>query len=226
MKLVLIQAFDDKTEVQKMYPPLGLAYIASYLEKYGGYKDVFIETDTNAVIEKRPDIVGISSVTPNFNKAVKIASEVRIALDIPVIIGGAHITALPHTLPECFDFGIAGEGEQTMLELLNALENNGRSNSFEHIDGLVYRENSKLTQTKKREMITPLDRIPFPKREILKDNWGFSFEDNVSMITSRGCPYKCRFCSSSANWRPFRFHSAEYVVDEIKHLIDIYHPKF
>ncbi len=226
MKLVLIQAFDEKIEVQKMYPPLGLAYIASYLEKYGGYKDVFIETDMNAALDKRPDIVGISSVTPNFNKAVKIAGEIKTASDIPIIIGGAHITALPHTLPECFDFGIVAEGEQTMLELLNALENNGRSNSFEHIDGLVYREANKLIHTKKREMITPLDNIPFPKREILKNQWSFSFEDNVSMITSRGCPYKCRFCSSSANWRPFRFHSAEYVVDEIKHLIDVYNPKF
>lgn len=226
MKLVLIPALDDKLEVQRMYPPLGLAYIASYLEKYGGYKDVSIETDINAVVEKKPDVVGISSVTPNFNKAVKIAKEVKIVLDIPVIIGGAHITALPHTLPECFDFGIVGEGEQTMLELLFALEKNRHSNSFEHIDGLVYWEANKSICTKKREMIKPLDRIPFPKREILKNQWSFSFEDNVSMITSRGCPYKCRFCSSSANWRPFRFHSAEYVVDEIKHLIDVYNPKF
>lgn len=225
MKLVLIQAFDAKIEVQKRYPPLGLAYIASYLEKFGGYKDVSIETEINEALEKKPDAVGISSVTPNFNKAIEIAKEVKIAFDIPVIIGGAHITALPQTLPECFDFGIVGEGEQTMLELLKALENNGHSNSFENIDGLVYWQNKKLIRTKKREMIKPLDRIPFPKREILKNHWGFSFKDNVSLITSRGCPYNCRFCSSSANWRPFRFHSAEYVFDEIKYLIDTYNPK-
>ena len=215
-----------KRTVEISYSGLGTSYIASYIQKYGGFRDRVIteigqSLGSNLVRKCNPDIVGISSVTQNFNIAKEIGRKIKKELDVPVIVGGHHITALPNNLTEHMDVAVLGEGEQTFLELLNAYEENGLDKSkLSEIDGIAYRYKNTLIITPRREPIRPLDKIPYPARDLLKIR-----SNNLYMFTSRGCPYKCVFCSSSAFWHGYRFFSAEYVVDEIKELIEKHNAK-
>lgn len=216
-----------KRGVETSYSGLGTSYIASYIRKYGGFRDVVI-TETGQslgselVRKVSPDIVGISSVTQNFNIAQEIAKRIKKESDIPIIVGGHHITALPNNLTECIDIAVLGEGEQTFLELLYAYEVNGLDiDKLNEIDGVAYRYKNSLKITSRRKPIEPLDKIPFPARDLLPIS-----SNNLYMFTSRGCPYRCVFCSSSAFWHGARFFSAEYVVDEIKELVEKYNAKY
>lgn len=173
-KLLLISATDEKRAMDMALQPLGLAYIASYLRENVNLKNIQIVTK-NAEIEHamsvfKPDIVGISSVTQNYNLAAKISNYIKQELDIPVIIGGHHITALPNNLDQSMDIGVLGEGEQTMLELIETFEQNGLNiNELNKIDGIVFRDRNKLKITNNRKLIEPLDIIPFPARDLLNE---------------------------------------------------------
>lgn len=221
-KLALINVINDTREIEKSLPPLGLAYIAAYLRKYADLNNIMIID--NASIDEmeryKPDIIGISSVSQNFDIATKTAKTIKSMFDIPVIIGGVHITALPHTLPNCFDIGVLREGEQTMLELIDAYDRQGLEHStLKKIKGIVFRESDKIEITNSRPLIQPLDKIPFPARDLLR------ISEPAHIITSRGCPFKCVFCSSSSFWQKTRFFTPQYVVNEIKEIIDTYHIK-
>lgn len=166
-----------------------------------------------------PDIVGISSVTQNFDIAESIAKKIKKELDVPIIVGGKHISALPSTLSKTFSIAVIGEGEETFLELLHAYESHGLENTkLENLNGIAYKKDDKVRVTARRRLIEPLDKIPFPARDLLDIS-----KDNLHMLTSRGCPYHCIFCASSAFWQRARFNSASYVVSEIKHLVETYH---
>ena len=224
-KLALINVINDTREIEKSLPPLGLAYIAAYLRRYADLNNIMIID--NASIDEmdryKPDIIGISSVSQNFDRAIKTAKTIKSMFDIPVIIGGAHITALPHTIPNCFDIGVLREGEQTMLELIDAYDRQGLEHTaLEKIKGIVFRENGKITITESRPLIQPLDKIPFPARDFLSISDPAYY---IHLITSRGCPFKCVFCSSSSFWQKTRFFTPKYVVNEIKEIIDTYHAK-
>jgi len=219
MKIGLIPLID--TDGVKM-APIGIQYVASYLEKYSKYKDeIFVELTSKELLKKNPDIIGISSVTQFFERALKIAKKIKEHNpQIIVIVGGIHISFMPNTLSEYMDIGVMGEGEQTMLELMNLIHE-GQFYNFEKrkkINGLVFRdENKNLYLTEKRGWIDRLDDIPPPKRE-LYDGKGLY----QSIMTSRGCTFKCGYCSSSKYWQNIRFHSPERIVEEIEYIIEHY----
>src|SRR3990172_8028733 len=109
MKLALVSV--DEMEA---LPPLGLGYIASYLRKYADFDNTVIvdkEDQIERIRRERPDVVGISATTLDFKKAEAIARRVKEEFDLPTLVGGFHVTALPHKLPDCFDVGVLGEGE-------------------------------------------------------------------------------------------------------------------
>jgi anaerobic magnesium-protoporphyrin IX monomethyl ester cyclase len=218
-KLCLINVVDLNSKIERYMPQLGLGYIAAYLQKYSNINKIRIAEDS--IMEDihlfNPDIVGISSVSQNFNRSINLAEKIKNELDIPIIVGGIHISALPHTLQNCFDIAVIGEGEQTMLELLEMFEKNGLDKTgLEKINGIGFHNQNKIEITEKRKLISPLDKIPFPARELL------NIKSHTSMITSRGCPYNCVFCASSVYWGKPRFFSPEYIVEEIKELIEKY----
>jgi len=227
-KILFINCIHEKRKspVETVYSGLGTAYIASYVRKYGGFSNIDIveigQSFRSELFRKyNPDIVGIYTVTQNFNIASEIAAKVKKESDVPVIIGGHHITALPNNLTEHMDVAVLGEGEQTTLELLEAYEKNGLDKSkLSGIAGIAYRYNKKLIITPRRELIRPLDKIPFPARDLLQQLNPFY------MFTSRGCPYKCVFCSSSFFWQSIRYFSAEYVVNEVAELAEKYDARF
>ncbi len=144
MKLALISIESSAAD-----PPLGLAYLSAYIKKYSKFKDIAIidkEDIIKAVKKGNFDMVGISSTTTDFKKANQCAKLLRAFFNGPLIIGGVHITIMPHHLKESsFDIGVMGEGENTLLELWDLFnENHGKLNpdELEKINGLVFKNNA------------------------------------------------------------------------------------
>jgi radical SAM superfamily enzyme YgiQ (UPF0313 family) len=234
MKIALLSPYSGS-----QLPPLGLGYLASYIEKYTGYKDIkVIDSNVHNVTEElkkqSPDTVGITATSDDYGKAIKYGKWIKENLDVPVFIGGVHISTLPTSLADCFDFGIIGEGEQTFLELFRVFEKKSEftKEDLEKINGVAFKRGGVVTLTGARDLIQYIDNIPFPKRDLfdmnfyLKPRTLFMYVKGVgtSMLTSRGCPYNCVFCSTKNFWKKARLHSAEYVVGEIEELL-VKYPK-
>jgi len=232
MKVALISLNQSEGD-----PPLGLPYLASYARKYGGFDDIVIvdkEDPIKRIKKEKPDLIGISAMTYEFPRAKEVAFKIKSNFDIPLIIGGHHISLMPnHFDRNLFDLAIMGEGEQTFLELLQLFEGGGNfpKNKLRKIRGVMYPNNGTIKRTEPRPLIKNLDKIPLPARDLLKMEDYYvtirkatfgKFGIYLSMLTSRGCPYNCAFCSIAVFWQRARFHSAEYVVNEMKHLIDKY----
>ncbi|MFN4152103.1 MAG: cobalamin-dependent protein, partial [Candidatus Sericytochromatia bacterium] len=119
MKFTLLEPCDEKFYHSEVSGPLGLAYIASYIDKeLDNSINTSIETDVEYVLKTKPDIVGISAYTQNFSRALAAAKKIKEELNIPIILGGKHITVLPETLQQYFDVGVIGDGERTMSDLM------------------------------------------------------------------------------------------------------------
>jgi anaerobic magnesium-protoporphyrin IX monomethyl ester cyclase len=217
--------------------PLGICYLAAFLEK-NGYAVSLIDAeaeglDNGKVLNKirafRPDAVGITSTTVAFQRARDLALDIkRYDSCIPIIIGGSHVTANPReTLVfECFDYGVVKEGEITLFELLKALEDNRPSGDMQ---GLVYRKAGEVIISPMRPYIRELDLLPFPARHLLSGIkrylpplGSYIAKPVVSMMTSRGCPYQCIFCDNNVFGRNVRYHSPAYVASEIENVVDAY----
>jgi len=239
MTKIVLAGADSHYDGSEGYPPLGLAYVASYLRKYAGISEIAIaEKDDDllgSIVRQRPDIVGIGSTSVLFGSATNLAAQIKEKLDIPVIVGGPHVTCIPTTLPKAFDVGVVGEGERTMLELIQAFEKDGglKKESLRKINGLTFFDGGKLTVTPKRELIEPLDSIPYPARDLFLMEKHYmkprriiskvNLNRGTHMLSSRGCPFNCVFCASSCFWRhKIRFFSPEYVIGEMKELIGKY----
>lgn len=236
MKLALV-TIPASTHLSGGTPPLGLGYLSSYLKKYLDVNTVLIdgaigESIIEGIRKEKPDVVGVTSTTLEFSEAERIGREIKSRFDVPILIGGVHISALPHTLPRCFDIGVIGEGEQTLLELMELYLKRGSfsQEDLKRTKGVCFHQRDEVVITEERELIKPLDRIPYPDRELFKMEKYYlkkgPFGRETSMITSRGCPYRCVFCHSSRFWKTVRFHSPEYVVGEIKHLTERYRVKY
>lgn len=220
MKLSLLNIPGELSDIESDHPPLGLGYIASYLKKYHGNVDIEISSTLDDVIKFKPDLIGITGYTQSFNIVEDVCANLKQHLDIPIILGGHHISAIPHTLPESCDIGVIGEGEETMLQLLRNYEEFGcLKNNLSDIKGIVFK-NDDFVITEKREPIEPLDKIPYPSRDLLNIR-----TQQTHIMTSRGCPYRCTYCSSCIFWDKVRMFSPEYVVDEIEILIENYNIK-
>jgi len=224
MRMLFIVATDTTKKVQMYYPPLGIGYMISVMRNRFGADAIefrVVNDDLERhILEFKPDVVGISSVSMNYNIAKGLAKVAK-SHSLPVIIGGYHISYVPDSMTEDMDVGVVGEGETTICELVELFLRKGSFDVKElgKIDGLVYRDAGALRTTKARETIKVLDDIPLPARDVL-ENGEMSY-----MFTSRGCPYKCAFCSSTRFWNTVRLFSAEYVFNEMKLLIETYHAK-
>ena len=222
-------------------PPLGLAYIAAVLEKHG-HKVKIIDTPTlemgfrewiNEVRSWKPDVVGISMLTPTAPKGYAAAKLIKEELgeDVIVIAGGPHVTFMYTEALNNVDIVVRGEGEYTTLELVNALEKHGfNRDALAKIRGIAFRDRSgRVTVTPSRPFIENLDELPWPARHLLPMDRYTLFGKPIRVahvMASRGCPYGCVFCITSYFWgRRLRFRSHENVADEIELLVDKYKVK-
>ncbi len=209
--------------------PIGLSYIAGFLRERG--HDVKLVdciymtkgwSDIRKLIEREdPDFIGISSTTsvvPEAKKLSEIAKEVNDK--IKIVWGGIHASTLPEETAKFknIDAVVCGEGELTMLEILE-------KNSFRGIRGVVYREGKRVKRNLPRPLIKNLDTLPFPAYDQLPLNkYGSPTLGNaVSVISGRGCPYNCIFCASKTIFnRTCRFRSPENFVSELEYLHEEY----
>jgi radical SAM superfamily enzyme YgiQ (UPF0313 family) len=215
-------------------PPLGVAYLAAVLKK-NNYKvaiyDMHIKTlQPEDIIKEyrnlKPKIVAISTTTPTFPNALRIAKLLK-AWDknVIIVIGGSHATSSPEESIESnsVDYVVIGEGEITMLELANSLI---RANKpLSEVKGIAFKDNNgNIEFAKIQERITDLDTLPYPDRELLDIE---SYYQKGSIISSRGCPYNCNYCSCAAiSGHTYRTHSVDYVLKEIEFLIEKYGFKY
>lgn len=220
---------EDTAEV---LPPLGLGYLASYLEMQGhsvriwdGFVEPYHPKDLYEIVEKY-DLLGIQVMTTFAHQSYEFAETLKSRFqDKPIVLGGTHVSALPQeAIKNPFvDYVVAGEGEVTLAELCGALE---QGKNIENIWGVYSRSTNGTVRFGGPREMSKVDSMPFPARHLF--NWDkYSVADGsdgmrMAILTSRGCPYSCAFCSSSKLWQRARFHSAEYITREIKSLTTEY----
>lgn len=217
--------------------PMNLAYLASTLRS-AGFNVTIVDYETTTYSKQHlqnilqticPAVTGITCTTPTVNSAAQLAAAIKsYAPEIATIIGGAHASALPkQTMQEfpVFDYLVFGEGEITLRELCLRLRDGGRDQT---IDGIVYRENGTVTATKSRQLITDLDSIPYPSRDLIDyatqaghSSRGFSNKLlSTELFTSRGCPVGCSFCAIQATFgRSVRFRDPACIEEEVRHMV-------
>lgn len=218
-RVLFVSAVDPISWRENLYAPLWQSYLAAYTEKHLGenFFDFRISRGSvkREIISYKPHIIAISSVTQNYNYAIDYARTAK-SYGIPVLIGGMHITTLPESLTTNMDVGCIGEGEETFFELMRLfLEFESFPNEkLGKINGIVFRDGKKLVKTSKRSLIKPIDDIPHPKRSIIES------KHRAYIYTTRGCPYKCVFCSCHRFWGAVRYHSPQYIIEEIKEIVE------
>ncbi|NOZ81993.1 MAG: radical SAM protein [Candidatus Micrarchaeota archaeon] len=194
--------------------PLGLGYLAGVLKEH---ELMVMDCSVADFSEKEvrrfsPELVCITSTTPSFRKACEYAVTVRnIVPDCTVVMGGVHATFRPHEALNYCDIVVRGEGEVTIVELVEALE---KGTTLKGIKGVW----TKDMKNPDREPIRDLDSIPFPFREI------FPLEKYriMSIVSSRGCPYSCAYCCATRFWgHRVRFRSPENVVSELREIYEL-----
>lgn len=197
------------SKVTPEYPPLGLAYLASVLEKEGNEVKIMdmavdgisVDMFISLIEEFRPNVAGITATTPIVENAYKLIKIIKNHTDSRILMGGAHVTALPNeAIERGADAVLRGEAEITIFK---ALKRNG---IFEPI------------------YIDDLDSLPFPARHLLPmKKYRFFFSRRIpltNIITSRGCIFNCVFCNKQVSGYRFRARSPQNVVDEMEHLVN------
>lgn len=227
MHVAFITSYDPDSPYQVSLPPLGIGYLSSYLKQQEWSVETSFHHTVEELIDAKPDIAAVSSTTENFHHATTVAKTIKEELGIPVIGGGMHLTSLPHILPDPYDLGVVGEGEVTLTEIVRLYKEkkNPGVEDFRKMKGIIYRDNGEVVIAPSQDLIKEMDSLPFPDRELIDHGWKVPNWDTVHMVSSRGCPYKCSFCSSSLHWKRFRFFSPEYVAKEIEYLRERYNPQ-
>ena len=204
--------------------PMGLLMLGAVLEN-AGY-DVRL-LDANAVGRRltsdeiveiathmRPDVIGITLVTPLVKEAYRLASGLR-ACGAKLIAGGPHATLLPdEPLDQGFDAVVVGEGEPTIVEAVEATL--GRR-PMDSVLGLAYRgTDGQVRRNEPRPLVADLDSLPPPARHLVDPaDFGATADLHAHVFTSRGCPGRCAYCAGGLFGKEFRFRSADSVVDEM-----------
>lgn len=230
LKLVLVY---HQMKIQSNSPHFGLLSLAAYVKQKYSFVDVRVIENHNPlkqILNFKPDIVGFTGSSIEYKEAISLAHKVKKHSKALLILGGIHISTCPQSFNKIFNIGVIGEGEITLGELLELYKNKKINHrNLNQINGLVYFNKNKLIVTKPRSLIKNIDDLPIPARELipmenyLKNQINlYGIKRNIILTTSRGCPYHCVYCASSAHWGSFRFHSVEYVIKEMEHLIKTY----
>lgn len=226
-------------QTKQTMPPLGIAWLAAVLRE-NGYSDInlidsvindYKNEDVIELLKKQtPDIIGVSFGTQNRFFALDLIRLIKKEFpQVPIVVGGPHPTLTADDLLKNvseIDIVVKGEGEYTFLEIVQAID---QDNDLNDIDGISFRdENNQIKHNQLRAPIKDLDALPMPARDLLpidkyQQKIPLSTEICTSMISARGCPYKCIYCSTSKQWgHKIRHRSPKHIIDEIEHLMKNY----
>jgi radical SAM superfamily enzyme YgiQ (UPF0313 family) len=229
MRVLLINPYYPISETPS--PPLGLAYLAAALENAGVQVRIidyvvypYRRDALEAVLKEfKPRVAGATAVSMTFDHARQILSDVKtVNPEIITVMGGPHVTfCAQETLKSVaeLDAVVIGEGEETIVELMRAIQ---RARDWRSVDGIAYRAGSEIITTAKRKWIKNLDALPLPARHLLPLGRYRVLGMPISMTTSRGCPYKCIFCvGRKMVGARVRYHSADRVAAELQYLASL-----
>lgn len=209
---------------------IGIGYVASYArENHNDLNIKFIdtriakETEIDAFLKTKYDIIGITSSSQVFLEAVEIGNKIKNKFaNTPICIGGSHASTVKEDCLQGFpfDYAIYGEGEISFSELIGYIKGNV---DISTINGLIYKNTSgSIIKNPPREIIKDIDSIPFPAYDL----FNMSDYPQHRITTSRGCPFNCVFCNSHSIWtNKWRKRSTKYLIEEIKILISKYKRK-
>jgi len=243
--LLLIYPYTDPPHNRSIFrfPPLGLGYIASYLKERGfdvSLLDCTFMGEKLAIKkaqEMDPPVIGIYSMFTMREAALRIAKNLRKDSNI-LVAGGPLPSTEPEPFLDAFDIVAVGEGEKTMLDIVEDGFNDPYS-----IEGIVFRSNNenplksynkvqnRVVKTDNREPIEDLNYVPLPARELFENEAYIDYyrkkklAPTTSIMTSRGCPFSCDFCSRPIFGNDFRERSASNIADEVEDILSIGYEK-
>lgn len=225
---------DKEQQIMRPYPPLGLLYISAYLEQHGIKNEIFDSTFSSFdalkedLLQQPPDVLGIYVNLMTKIKVVELITFIRqqpTLSQTKIVLGGPEVRHHQENfLDQGVDVIVFGEGEQTMLDIIQHYQN-AEPTKLADIPGIAFRVDDQTTQVNvNRDLIKNLDILPTPNRskidlqayiDVWKKHHG---EATISLSTMRGCPYACKWCSRAVYGKSYRRRSPEAVVEEIKSL--------
>ncbi|HAE39379.1 MAG TPA: hypothetical protein DCG57_12185 [Candidatus Riflebacteria bacterium] len=208
-------------------PPLNLLYLYAYISSRGHEVELLecasVDETVAAILDRSPDFVGIPLYYASLENTFAIVTRTRQrSPDIRMIAGGPCLTMEPERMMRegGFDFGVLGEGEETLHDLLSSAPN---EEAWSAIKGLVFMLNGELIVNQLRQPIASLDALPFLDFSVVDNDYYFSFQQKmgipptVFLNSSRGCSFRCSYCCTPVLWPgPVRRYSPQRMIDEIR----------
>jgi anaerobic magnesium-protoporphyrin IX monomethyl ester cyclase len=229
MKIVLCTPPSTSTE---RWPPIGLLYMAACLKAENYDVNVIDAFSCNlteaelvsAVKKENPDVVGMNSTAHTFIDAMSATEKIKQATNAKIVLGGYQATFNAEKVLRNYKFVnyvVKGEGEKSFLELINCLS---KKKDMKKVKGLAYIDKKFISN--EPEIIKDLDALPFPDRQLVMKNdyshhWNnirLTFGKFTTILTSRGCPYRCRYCSCAAFTQMYRERGIQTVLDEFEEI--------
>ncbi|MHB8859787.1 MAG: B12-binding domain-containing radical SAM protein [Thermoleophilia bacterium] len=239
MKLLLISGavsgekrYGNLEDIGSYLPPYGLCCLGAVLEK-AGHEVMIIDSVRHplsllALAEKvkqfQPELIGLSVYSIGANQAIETAKAIKSEFGIPIVAGGPHVMVFPDDLAQCeaIDYLVTGEGEYSLLELVETIESGG---NLDDVPGIYFHRDGEVVRNDARPLIDNLDDLPYPAFHLIEGietyaphQMVYRRKPVVTLITSRGCPFQCIFCNSVWTHR-WRGNSAEYVVGLVERVI-------
>jgi anaerobic magnesium-protoporphyrin IX monomethyl ester cyclase len=235
-KVLLTHAYylsEDEKElkIMKPYPPLGILYLAAFLEQKNIKTDVVDSTfidfkkQLELIIDYSPDYIGIYTNLMTKVNVIKLIAALKNEPKLSktkIILGGPEVKFNSKNFhANGAEFIVKGEGEETFFELIVNLS---LDKDLGNIDGLSYLKNGRIIENQDRKKLIEIDCLPFPAREKINLNLYFNAwkqkhgASTISVSTMRGCPYTCKWCSRAVYGKSYRRKNVKFVVDEIQEI--------
>ena len=178
-----------------------------------------------------PNIIGIPVASNDFEFTVEICNLLKLTTDVPIVAGGFHTTMAPEDIlaEKCFDIAVIGEGEHSLLEIVQAKNHDDFYHRLHEIPGIWFRENGCVVRNPLRPLNRDINSLPFPDKSIYDYQKYININRGIAtFITSYGCPFKCSYCINSALMKRYgkknyvRYKSVDYLINEIKSVLGKY----
>jgi len=247
MKVLLIN-ISLRPNSEKVIFPVGIGYIATAIHN-AGYDLKILDLDAHRLSDVEIDeyfrttdfdVAAMGCIVTGYRYVKKYSRMIKRYKDVPIIVGNSVASSIPYILMNCTqaDVGVLGEGDNTIVELLNAIEKNI---SLETVDGIFFRKDGDVVFTRNRELIKNLDNLPFVNYDLfdidtyldkgrynISEPYPLPFDDLVYMPVNmaRGCIFSCNFCYHVFRGQKYRYRSADNIAEEIKMLKQKYHVNY